>query len=275
MDTDQPVADSVEVVNDASDMLISSAPSTTEKTTLTIFEPDEVVRLGLQSLFARVTNFQLLAQSGDISTGIAQLVELRPDIVVTELIGLPIADFEWIRRLRLNSIRTRILVFTTSAEETHVTSALTEGASAYILKRSDSGILVRAINAAVGGDLVIDAAVKETILRRLSAVPPPNRTEVLKELTWREASILALLAEGCPDREIASRVRLSAKTVRNYVSQILGKLGVNTRTQAAIYAIRNGLTLQIPDRWTGNETVCRGSPSMASVGHDSPKRYLE
>jgi len=122
---------------------------------------------------------------------------------VTELIGLPIADFEWIRRLRLNSIRTRILVFTTSAEEAHVASALTEGASAYILKRSDSGILVRAINAAVGGDLVIDAAVKEAILRRLSAIPVPDRSELLKELTWREAGILALLAEGCSDREIA------------------------------------------------------------------------
>ncbi|WP_316195257.1 MULTISPECIES: response regulator transcription factor [unclassified Bradyrhizobium] len=210
-------------------------------TTVSIFEPNEVTRRGLQSVISSVTDFQILPHSENISTAISQVAQLQPDVVVTELIGLAIPGSEWIRRLRSSSAQTRFVVFTSSDDEVHVMSALAEGVNAYILKRSETRLLIRAIRAAIDDDLVVDSAVKETMLRHLSVASPPSMEKALKDLTWRELNILGFIAEGCSDREIALQLRLSVKTVRNYVSRLLAKLDMHTRTQAAVYATRNGL----------------------------------
>src|SRR5262249_30926884 len=153
----------------------------------------------------------------------------------------PLRGLEWIRHVRQHSATTRLVIFSALSEDEHVRGALAEGASAYILKQSGGAALIHPVNAAPPGNMVLDTALTHTIVRRLRAPPLVNDNAVLGDLNARETGILALVAEGHTDREIASRLNLSAKTVRNYVSQILAKLGVHTRTRAAAYAIRHGV----------------------------------
>ena len=222
--------------------------------TLAVVDPHQVVRLGIKSLFAVRANFRLIAEHGDIRSGLTCIEEWRPEIIITDVVGWPLEGFEWIRRLFESAPRTRIVVYSASAEERHVIAALAGGASAYILKQGDGQMLLRAVDAALQGHMILDNGVTPTVLRRIRSETVPFDQSALVDLTHQEARIVALLAEGHPNREIASRVNLSPKTVRNYVSHILTKLNLQTRTQAAAYAIRHGIEQRRsePDKRTGH-----------------------
>jgi two-component system, NarL family, response regulator DevR len=241
-------------------------PASAAPITLAVIDPHEVVRLGLRTLFARVANFKLVAESGTVTNGLARLGELQPDVTVTELLGWPLRGFEWIRRVRQHVSTTRIVVFSASSEDEHVMAALAEGASAYILKQSGGPALIHAVNAAARGSMVLDTAISDTIVRRLRAPPLVNDNAVLGDLNTREVGILALVAEGHTDREIAARLNLSAKTVRNYVSQILAKLGVHTRTRAAAYAIRHGVARPLLDHRLAEGNTRGNGASLMALG---------
>lgn len=235
--------------------------------TLAVVDPHQVVRLGIKSLFAVRANFRMIAEHGDIRSGLTSIEETRPEIVITDVIGWSLEGFEWIRRLLEAAPRSRIVVYSASAEERHVIAALAGGASAYILKQGDGQMLLRAVDAALQGHMILDYAVTPTVLRRIRSETVPLDRSALVDLTQQEARIVALLAEGHPNREIASRLNLSAKTVRNYVSHILTKLNLQTRTQAAAYAIRHGIEQRRsePDRRTGHT-----KPESAAVAFKRP-----
>lgn len=208
---------------------------------LAIIEPLEVVRRGLKAILAEVSSLRLIAESGDLDNGLHRVQELQPDIVVMEAIGSPSEFFESIRQVRQRSPQTHVVVFSASADEGYVVSAVAAGARAYILKQSESRVLICAIMAAAHGEMVLDTSVTSIIASRVVSNPTPEKPEPLCDLSLQEARILGLIAQGQSNREIASRLNLSTKTVRNYVSQVLGKLGVRSRTQAAIYAVRLGV----------------------------------
>jgi DNA-binding NarL/FixJ family response regulator len=230
------------------------AASLPRQHTLAVVDPHQVVRLGIKSLFAVRANFRLIAEHGDLKSGLTCIEESRPEIVITDVVGWSLEGFEWIRRLLEAAPRSRIVIYSASAEERHVIAALAGGASAYILKQGDGQMLLRAVDAALHGHMVLDNGVTPTVLRRIRSQTVPLDRSALIDLTQQEARIVALLAEGHPNREIASRLNLSAKTVRNYVSHILTKLNLQTRTQAAAYAIRHGIEQRRsePDKRTGH-----------------------
>ena len=172
-------------------------------------------------------------------------------MIITDVVGWPLEGFEWIRRLLQTAPRTHIVVYSASVEERHIMAALTGGASAYILKRREGQVLLRAVDAAVQGDMLLDTEVTPTVIRRIRSEKAPLDSAAFLDLSHQEVRILALISEGYPNREIASRMSLSAKTVRNYGSQILAKLKLRTRTQAAAYAIRHGIEPPQLERRTG------------------------
>lgn len=230
-----------------------AAASLPRQHTLAVVDPHQVVRLGIKSLFAVRANFRMIAEHGDVRSGLSSIEESRPEVVITDVVGWPLEGFEWIRRLLQVAPRSRIVVYSASAEERHVIAALAGGASAYILKQGDGQMLLRAVDAALQGHMILDNGVTPTVLRRIRSETVPLDRSALVDLTQQEARIVALLAEGHQNREIASRLNLSAKTVRNYVSHILTKLNLQTRTQAAAYAIRHGIEQRRsePDKRTG------------------------
>jgi two-component system, NarL family, response regulator DevR len=231
----------------------ADASSPARKSTVVVVDPHQVIRLGIKALLAVEANFQLIAERGDIRSGLYCVSKQRPEVVITDVVGWPVEGYEWIRRLLQTVPRTRIVVYSASAEERYVRAALAGGASAYVLKQHDGQLLLRAVDAAVRGDMLLDAEVTPTVVRCIRSETTPQDQNAFADLSRQEARILALVAEGHPNSEIASRVHLSAKTVRNYVSHILAKLNLQTRTQAAAYAIRHGIEpLQLEhDRHTG------------------------
>jgi len=243
------------------------AEAVPRQTTLAVVDPHQVVRLGIKALFAVRANFRLIGEHGDIRSGLRCIDEWHPEIVITDVVGWPLEGFEWIRRLLESAPRARIVVYSASAEERHVVAALAGGASAYILKQGDGQVLLRAVDAALHGHMTLDNGVTPTVLRRIRSETVPLDRSALVDLTHQEARIVALLAEGHPNREIAARLNLSAKTVRNYVSHILTKLNLQTRTQAAAYAIRHGIEQprSEPDKRTG-----RHKPDAAAIVRKRP-----
>jgi DNA-binding NarL/FixJ family response regulator len=207
-------------------------------------DPHQVIRLGIKALLSVDANFRLIAERGDIRSGLYCVSKQRPEVVITDVVGWPVEGYEWIRRLLQTVPRTRIVVYSASAEERYVRAALAGGASAYVLKQRDGQVLLRAVDAAVRGDMLLDTEVIPTVVRCIRSERTPRDQNAFADLSRQEARILALVAEGHPNSEIASRAHLSAKTVRNYVSHILAKLNLQTRTQAAGYAIRHGIESQ-------------------------------
>ena len=227
--------------------------------TLAVVDPHQVVRLGVKAPFEGRTNFRLI-EHGDIRSGLTCIEEWRPEITITDVVGWPLEGFEWMRRLLVCAPRTRVVVYSASAEERHVLAALAGGASAYILKQGDGQTLLQAVDAALQGHMILDNGVTPTVLRRIRSETVPLDRSALVDLTHQEARIVALLAEGHPNRVIASQMNLSAKTVRNYVSHILTKLNLQTRTQAAAYAIRHGIEhpRSEPDKRMGRHKLDAG-----------------
>lgn len=217
----------------------ASPPAT--KSTVVVVDPHQVIRLGIKALLSVEPTFRLIAERGDIRSGLYCVSKERPEVVITDVVGWPVEGHEWIRRLLQAVPRTRIVVYSASAEERYVRAALAGGASAYVLQHRDGQLLLRAVDAAVRGDMFLDAEVTPTVVRCIRSETTPRDGNAFADLSRQEARILALVAEGHPNSEIASRVHLSAKTVRNYVSHILEKLNLQTRTQAAGYAIRHGI----------------------------------
>ncbi len=227
------------------------------KSTVVVVDPHQVIRLGIRALFSVEANFRLIAERGDIPSGLYCVSTQRPEVVITDVVGWPVEGYEWIRRLLQTVPGTHIVVYSASAEERHVKAALAGGASAYVLKQRDGQLLLRAVDAAVRGDMFLDAEVTSTVVRCIRSEATPRDQKAFADLSRQEARILALVAEGHPNSEIASRVHLSAKTVRNYVSHILEKLNLRTRTQAAGYAIRHGI--EPPQLEHGRHTGVRNS----------------
>jgi DNA-binding NarL/FixJ family response regulator len=137
---------------------------------------------------------------------------------------------------------TPVVMLTSYADEEALFEAISAGASGYVLKRIGSDELVNAVRTVAAGRSMLDPAVTATVLERLRSAAHAEESGAFRELTEQERRVLAHLANGCSNREIADLMELAEKTVRNYVSSVLGKLGLASRAQAATFAIRNRLS---------------------------------
>jgi two-component system response regulator DevR len=210
-----------------------------------LVDDHEVVRIGLRSVLSRHPNLSVIDDACSGREAVEKALRLRPDIVIMDL-RLPEKDgVEAIRIIREKCPTIRVLVLTAFSDEELLFDAIAAGASGYLLKEINSEKLVEALLLVGRGDSFLAPGLTGRVFNRLRQGKRQADTAVFEPLTFQERRILALVAEGMSNREIGEHLSLSEKTIRNYVSEILSKLGLHSRTQAAAYAIRNHLNTRL------------------------------
>ena len=215
-----------------------------------IVDDHEVVRRGLLAFLDSEPDIEVLGQAGGGGEALKLLASMKsdgslPDVVVMDLQMAPIDGIESTRQIRALYNDIEIVALTSFAEEERVHAALQAGATGYLLKDSDADDVAAAVRAAHRGELQLDPV----IARRLMASLREERADdPTAELTARELEVLRLVAAGKPNKQIAGELSISERTARTHVSRILHKLRLSSRTQAALWAVREGLVEVEPER---------------------------
>ncbi|MCH8745328.1 MAG: response regulator transcription factor [Chloroflexi bacterium] len=197
-----------------------------------VVDDHDIVRKGLTTLISRQHDLSVAGEAGTAAEAVAKASELAPDVVVLD-IRLPDASgIEACRDIRSQNSNIKVLMLTSYSDEEAVMGSIMAGASGYLLKEIRSQEIVEAIRQVGAGRSLLDPAVTAGVLERVRRGKDDDK---LAQLTDQEQRILELVAEGKTNKEISQIVNLSDKTVKNYVSKILGKLEVSRRSQAAAY----------------------------------------
>ncbi|MGH2418763.1 MAG: response regulator transcription factor [Candidatus Limnocylindria bacterium] len=206
-----------------------------------IADDHEVVRIGLASLLDRQPGFTVVgeARSGDEAVRLAR--QDRPDVVVMDIRMPNGSGIDACRTITSELSGTPVIMLTSYADADALFAAIDAGASGYVLKRGGSTERVDAVRTVAAGGSLLDPAVTRSVLDRLRNASRLEEAGAFADLTEQERRVLAHVANGDSNREIAKRMGLAEKTVRNYVSSLLAKLSLESRAQAAGYAIRNRL----------------------------------
>ncbi|UCH59695.1 MAG: response regulator transcription factor [Anaerolineales bacterium] len=206
-----------------------------------IVDDHSVVRQGLRMFLSLEEDIEILGEASNGQEAVSMVKKLQPDVVIMDLL-MPVMDgvtaTEIIRREHPD---TEVLALTSVLEDAQIVNAIRAGAIGYLLKDTQADELCRAIRAAAAGQVQLSPKVAERLMREIKT-PKDPLDEV--QLTEREIDVLRLLAGGKANKEIAQELHISETTVKTHVSNILMKLGVPSRTQAALYAVRIGL---VPD----------------------------
>jgi DNA-binding NarL/FixJ family response regulator len=218
------------------------SPESDDRIRVLVVDDHAVVRRGLRAFFDSEPDLEVV---GAVEGGMQALDlleeldsrRLRPHVVVMDLQMRPVDGIESTRRIRGRYDDVEVVVLTSFADDELVRAALEAGASGYLLKDADADEVAVAVRAAARGELQLDPAVARGLLSSLGAVSDDARAD----LTARELEVLRLVGAGRANKEIAARLDISERTARTHVSNILGKLGVASRTQAALWAVREGL----------------------------------
>ncbi len=199
-------------------------------------------RFGLAAILAQVDDVELVAEVEDGPGLLAAVAEHRPDVVVTDLSTPGLDGVEATRRLLVDQPDLGVLVVTMHEDDQHVLDALRAGARGYLVKGADGDEILRAVRAIAAGDAVYGGTAASTVLTSLRAIDEAGSPAgpPFAGLTQRESDVLELISVGCRNHEIARRLEMAEKTVRNHVSAILLKLQVPDRTAAAIKAREAG-----------------------------------
>jgi two-component system, NarL family, response regulator LiaR len=200
-----------------------------------------VVRKGLRALFEREPGIEVAgeADSGEQAVQVAD--RLRPDVVLMDLEMPGMGGVEATRRITEHRPATKVVVLTSHASEEDVFPALKAGALGYLLKHSAPDDVLRAIRQAHRGETVLHPTIARMVLQELHRPAQPKQARTTDPLSERELEVLRLLARGMSNQDIADALVVGEATVRSHVSSILRKLQLASRTQAALYALREGL----------------------------------
>ena len=204
-----------------------------------LVDDHEIVRLGLKSLLARFPEFEVVAEASDADQAIDLATRYTPDVVVMDIRLPGKSGIEATREIVANNSETKIIILTSYADDELLFDAIAAGASGYVLKQIDSNELINALQRIGRGEALLDPAVTQKVFKRMRADSLKAEEEAFGALTEQELKVLAFVAQGKRNKEIAADVYLSEKTVRNYVSSILSKLSLSTRSEAAAYAVRH------------------------------------
>jgi two-component system response regulator DevR len=208
---------------------------------LLVVDDHEVVRQGLVALIDRREKFQVVAEAGTVEEALDAARRFQPDLVIMDVRLPDGSGIEACREIRAELPATRVVMLTSYPDEEAVLSAIIAGASGYLLKQIRARDLINALEAVGRGESLLDPAVTEKVLERVRRIASGTYTDELAQLTAQEQKILQLVAEGKTNKEIASEVFLSDKTVKNYVSSILSKLNLQRRAQAAAFVAKHRL----------------------------------
>ncbi len=206
-----------------------------------LVDDHEVVRLGLRSLIERRPDFEVVAEAASESEAVQKSLEYEPDVVLMDIRLAGGNGVKACERIVAQRPQTKVVMLTSYAEDEMLFAAIRAGAAGYVLKQVGSNDVIRAIEAAARGEAMLDPSLTQRVFTEVRHAIEKEEKAAFVELTNQEMQVLALIAEGMTNREIAKTLYLSEGTVRNYVSSILAKLDVANRAEAAAYAIEHHL----------------------------------
>jgi two-component system response regulator DevR len=201
-----------------------------------LLDDHDIVRRGLAHMFEKESDIEVVGEAGTAEEGLSRIPPTRPDVALLD-VRLPDGDGVTVcREIRSRHPEIHCLMLTSFSDDEALFDAIMAGASGFILKQVKSEEIVQAVRFVAKGQSLLDPAVTGRVLERLRK--GPEEDERLAKLSPQERNILELIADGLTNRQIAAEVHLAEKTVKNYVSNLLTKLGMERRTQAAVYAAR-------------------------------------
>jgi two-component system response regulator DevR len=204
-----------------------------------LVDDHEVVRVGVRALIERQPEMEVVGEAGTVREAVTKARQLAPDVVVLD-IRLPGGNgLDACRQIKAHRPETRIIILTSFPDDEVLLDAIASGADGYVLKQIGSDELIRALERVGRGENLVDPALMDRVFAKMREMRRQERAHAFADLTGQEMQILARVAEGQTNRQIGTALHLSEKTVRNYVSEILGKLNVASRAQAAAYAARH------------------------------------
>jgi DNA-binding NarL/FixJ family response regulator len=204
-----------------------------------IADDQTLFRSGLARLLSEDPRVEIVGEAVDGADAVKRMAELRPDVVLMDLKMPNLDGIDATREICAKYPNTKVLILTTFDTDSHVIQALKAGASGYVLKDAQASSIVSSIVAVMSGERVMATAVANRVLEMLTGTVTPK--EYYDGLTAREVEILKLVATGMANKQIAFRLKISEKTVRNHVSNMYEKLEIYDRAQAVLYAVRKGL----------------------------------
>jgi DNA-binding NarL/FixJ family response regulator len=209
-----------------------------------VVDDHDLFRAGLASLLSAEDGIEVVGQASGGKMGVRLAIELRPDIVLMDVRMPDVGGPEATRLIHQRAPEIKVVALTVSSDDADVSAALQAGAVGFLAKDTPIDSLVVAINAAASGAAWLSPRAAEVVLGRIRTVPPapPPDTTSLTQLSDREIDVLRLIASGMENAEIAAALNISPRTAKNHVSNILAKLGLPSRVQAAVYAVRQGVS---------------------------------
>ncbi len=215
------------------------APPATAPIRLLVADDQALFRRALVGLLNQDPRLEVVDQVGDGLMAVQRAIELQPDVILMDIRMPGIDGIEATRRILAVRPETRILMLTAFETDRHVLQALQAGANAYVLKDAEPEVVISSIIAVHAGERVVAGAAANRVVDMLTGSGPTRA--YYDNLTAREIEILTLLASGLANKQIAYRIKISDKTVRNHISNIYEKVKVADRSQAVLYAVRKGL----------------------------------
>ncbi len=202
-----------------------------------LLDDHEIVRRGVRDLLEAEPDIRVVGEAGTVSSALARIPALRPDVAVLDM-RLPDGDgVEVCREVRSRMPEVACLILTSFGDEEALFNAVMAGAAGYVLKQIHGSDLVGAVRTVASGQSMLDPQAASKLMARLRG--QPKKSDPLASLSPQERRILELIGEGLTNRQIGEQMFLAEKTVKNYVSALFAKLGMERRTQAAAYAARN------------------------------------
>lgn len=203
-----------------------------------IVDDHEVLRVGLRSLLSRERGIEVVGEAGMAEAAVDLVGRLRPDVVIMDVRLPDRSGVEACREIRSADPTTRVIMLTSYADDEAVFGSIIAGASGYLLKEIRGQELVRAIETVAAGQSLLDPAVTQKILEKLKRLASGRPHDEIAQLSGQEQRVLALVAEGKTNKEIAAAMGLSDKTVKNYLSHVFEKLKLTRRAEAAAFFAR-------------------------------------
>ncbi|PFG14530.1 response regulator [Bacillus sp. es.036] len=210
----------------------------TDEIKMMIVDDHDMVRKGLKAYLLTEPDFQIIGEGANGKEAVSLANELHPDVILMDLIMPEMTGIEATKEIMATLPNTKIIIITSFYDDEQVFPAIEAGAFSYLLKTASADEIIATIRKAIQDESVIEQKVAQKMMNQLRSKP---KKPLHEELTKREKEVLLLIGEGKTNSQIAEELYIGLKTVKTHVSNILGKLGVNDRTQAAVYAIRNGM----------------------------------
>lgn len=205
---------------------------------LLLVDDHEVVRVGLKTVLSHQPGLTVVGEAATMATAVQDALRLKPTVILMDVRLPDGSGVDACRDILASCPDTRVIFLTSYADDDSVLAAVLAGAHGYVLKEIDSAALVRAIHAVAGGQSILDPSVTERALRWLRDLGNGPQVPGVEQLSAQEERVLALVAEGKTNKEIATALGLSDKTVKNYLANVFQKLRITRRAQAAAFFVK-------------------------------------